>query len=142
MGTLFAVTTSRFVVARLDETANVKFRASTLKFLLALDDQEPLLGMSAPKEPFGQSVSPKRSVGAEKQNEALVGSCAALSASRNLEVMAQNLTYGGSSNQTTAQLPMVVASNMPSVHAEFLNRTVFAAKVALGESRCRFSVAR
>jgi hypothetical protein len=95
MGTMFAVTTSRFVVARLDETANVKFRASTSKFLLALDDQEPLMGTSAPKEPFGQSVSPKRSVGAEKQNEALVGSCAALSASRNLEVMAQNLTYRG-----------------------------------------------
>jgi hypothetical protein len=32
------------------------------------NDQEPLLGNAAPKEPFGQPASTKRSVGAKKQN--------------------------------------------------------------------------
>jgi hypothetical protein len=35
---------------------------------LALDDQEPLLGFSAPKEPFAPLVSTKRSVGVKNQN--------------------------------------------------------------------------
>jgi hypothetical protein len=49
----------------IDETLNVKFRASTSKFPLALDDQEPLLGTSALKEPFAPLTSAKRSVSAK-----------------------------------------------------------------------------
>lgn len=39
MGTLFAVMTVGCMVTRFDETSYVKFRASTSRFPLALDDQ-------------------------------------------------------------------------------------------------------
>lgn len=47
-------------------------------FPLDLDDQEPLLGTGAPKEPFGQHISTKRSVGAKNQNVGTGGLCAAM----------------------------------------------------------------
>ena len=41
LGTLFAVMTVNCRAALLDETANVKFLASTCRCMLSLDDQKP-----------------------------------------------------------------------------------------------------
>jgi hypothetical protein len=52
---------------------NVRFGEGTLTGRLTLDNHEPLLGLSAPKEPFAQSASTKQSVATEKRNMGSVG---------------------------------------------------------------------
>jgi hypothetical protein len=72
------------------------FRESTSRFLPALDDQEPLLGSSATKEPFGQPAFTKRSVGAKNQNVHAGGSSAArLGKKRILASAVQTISLNG-----------------------------------------------
>jgi hypothetical protein len=60
LGTKFAVATDGPTAAQFDETANFKFRASTSRFPLALDDQQPLMNETAAAVVVHATVRPAK----------------------------------------------------------------------------------